>query len=321
MKLNKALALFADYASEKYTPRTIEVYMGNLRQFQKHIGNKNVERISLFDDIISYSQHLRRTGRQPATVNLCMTALRQLWHMLFLLERQFNLTLPFRPLAIPIRKLTITRSHQAITEKDYKRLMRAIESMEPLRPFVRIRDLAIYSLLYDTGLRVNELTGLNIDQLDMVRRSLEVVTEKRRDANKRREVYWTLSTHYFLSKYLEARKEVTGREELFVNSREFKRITSKSIQRNMKVYLKEAGIDPGKYSPHSFRHGVGMRAASKQMYPPLLQQYLGHISPNNTQVYFNLQNEDLRKEWAAKLGDKSTGSMVGQVVTSSELVS
>lgn len=142
-----------------------------------------------------------------------------------------------------------------------------------------------------------------MSNLDLSRRSAEVVTRKRVDHFKRREVYWTLESHLALLGYLDRRCELTNEDTLFLNVQDCERLTPRSIQRCLKGYLRKAGLDPSGVSPHSFRHSVGKRAAQSQMYPPLLQSLLGHRNPNSSQVYYNIQNESLRHEYHTKLGD------------------
>ena len=204
---------------------------------------------------------------------------------------------------IPVKNLVVACSHRPIGEEQFAALIDAITDQVAVLPFIRARDLAIFRLLYDTGLRISELTALNVSSLDMVRRSATVVTRKRVDHLKEREVYWTIETHMALLDYLEHRRQLTATDALFINLHDRSRLSPRSIQRSLKDHLRRAGLDPSGISPHSFRHAVGKRAAANQMYPPLLQSFLGHRNPASSQVYYNLQNEALRHEYHTKLGD------------------
>jgi len=116
-----------------------------------------------------------------------------------------------------------------------------------------------------------------------------------------------------LLQYLDKRQELTSSDELFINLQGRDRLNVRSIQRNLKEYLRQAKLDPSGFSPHSFRHAVGKRAAASQMYPPLLQSLLGHRNPNSSQVYYNIQNEALRQEYHTKLGDMRTEKVLAQI--------
>lgn len=313
MELTRAIEYFSQWSQRKYSMRTVEVYIGHLRQFVAFTGDKPIEEVHLFDDIIAYARHLEKAGRHANTVNLAMTSLRQLWKAMYGLERELGIRLPFMADMIPLKSLVVARSHRPITDEEFFALIEAVATASQTLPFIRARDLAIFTLLYDTGLRVSELTALQVSSLDLVRRSAKVTTRKRRDTFKFRETYWTIETHMALLAYLDLRQELTSSDVLFINLKERDRLTPRSIQRSLKTYLKAAKLDPSGVSPHSFRHAVGKRAAETQMYPPLLQMLLGHRNPNSSQVYYNIRNEALRHEYHTKLGDLRTEKVLQAV--------
>ena len=79
MELSRAIEYFSELGHRKYSSRTMEVYVGHLRQFVEFVGDKPIEEVHLFDDVIRYTRHLERTGLKDNTINLAMTGLRQLW--------------------------------------------------------------------------------------------------------------------------------------------------------------------------------------------------------------------------------------------------
>jgi site-specific recombinase XerD len=302
MRFDQCINYFEEWARRKYSARTTEIYIGHLRRFSTFINAKDIESVQHFEDVMGYIRHLERRGINDSTINLAMIALRQLWKAIYGLERQFGIQVPFLADMIPVKSGVVTKSHQPIDVDDFEKLLVAVQDSSAV-PFMRLRDLTIFRMLYDTGVRISELTALDVSSLDLVRRSAKVITRKRRDAVKFRDTFWTLDTHFILLNYLEMRSTYTQDGPLFINLDDHGRISPRSIQRILKTYLKAAGIDPSRFSPHSFRHSVGKRAAAEQMYPPLLQALLGHRNTNSSVVYYNVQNESLRKEYHAKLGD------------------
>lgn len=113
--------------------------------------------------------------------------------------------------------------------------------------------------------------------------------------------------------YLERRSEVTNSDVLFLNLPKYDRLTQRTIQRRLKDYLRYAKLDPAGVTPHSFRHAVGKRAAAAQMYPPHLQDLLGHRNPNSSKVYYNVTNEDLRQAYHTKIGDMQTDKLLARL--------
>ncbi len=309
MKFQKCIEYFSEWGHGKYSARTLEVYVGHLKQFVAYIDNKDIEAISLFDDVITYVRKLERQGLADNTINIRMIAIRQCWKAMYGLENQLGIKLPFSAEMIPVKSGVVPTSHKPISEKEFNVLITTLSEKMVIDPFIKIRDITIFYFLYDTGLRVSELCDLDISDLDMERRSAKVRSRKRRDRFKHREVYWTFETHLVLSQYLQVRSQYSGKEALFINQRFHERLTTRSIQRGLKGYCKDARLVEKPITPHSFRHSVGERAAKNQMYPPLLQSLLGHKNPNSSQVYYNIHNESLRVEYHKKIGDSQKFSM------------
>src|SRR4030095_9730196 len=107
MELTRAIEYFAEWGHHKYTSRTVELYVLHLKRFVAFIGDKPIESVSLFDDVIAYARHMERAGLRDNTVNLAMIALRQLWKALYGLERQLGIRLPFMADVIPVKNLVI----------------------------------------------------------------------------------------------------------------------------------------------------------------------------------------------------------------------
>lgn len=312
MRFEQCIQYFHDWARQRYSARTAEIYIGHLRRFSSFIKNKSIEQIDLFDDILGYTRYLERHGINDSTINLAMIALRQLWKAMYGLERQFGIRLPFMVDMIAVKSGVVAKSHKPIEAADFEKLLSAIQA-SCMSPFIRLRDQLIFRMLYDTGVRVSELTSLDVTSLDLERRSAKVITRKRRDAIKFRETYWTFDTHHLLIHYLQSRTVLTHDGPLFINMDDHGRLSQRSIQRMLKGYLQQAGIDPSLFSPHSFRHSVGKRAAQSQMYPPLLQNLLGHRHVSSSQVYYNTSNEALRNEYHTKLGDLRTEKVLARL--------
>ncbi len=303
MKFNQAIEKFVEWGTEDYQNRTLELYVDHLRRFSKYIKNKNVEKLSLYDDVIAYRRNLKARGITDSTINLSMTAIRQLWKLLAGLEHELNIKLPFLWHIIPIKRGILPKSHPAISAENFFKLLKATKGSTP---FIQIRDVAILSLFYDTGMRVSEVTALNTTSLDMKDGdwSLRTITRKRRDHAKYRELTWTRETQKLLLAYLDIRQNFTAHDALFINARDGGRLTPRSIERIFKKYAIKAHIDPTIIKPHGCRHGWGERAAESEMYVRYIQEWLGHSSLSGTQIYTKVKNTALKRVFHEKMGDK-----------------
>lgn len=308
MTFDVAISKFLLWGGEQYQDRTIKLYVDHLHRFSKFIKNKLVEDVKLLDDVIGYKRYLKDRGIADTTINMSMTSLRQLWKALTAIEHELGIRMPFSWSAIPLKKGTMSVSHKPITSENFQKL---ITAMHAKNSFILARDVSMFRLFYDCGMRASELTSLNIPQINIADCSLTIITRKRQDNVKYRQLFFTRETAKAVATYLDLREMYPTNDTLFIN---FKcgRLTVRSIERNLKKYCTQAGIDPKNHRPHGFRHGWGMRAAKARMYHPYLQQALGHSNLNSSKVYLNIQNEDLRNEYHLKMGDNMNLQPMGK---------
>lgn len=316
MKFSQAIEKFIEWGTEDYQNRTLEVYVDHLRRFCKFIDDKDIQKISLFDDILEYRRSLRARGISDSTINLSMVSLRQMWKIISALEKQLGIELPFLWNVIPHKNGVVARSHPAITEQDFIKLLQATNTE---KPFIQIRDGTIMSMFYDVGCRVSEMCELNRSSLhiDKPTPSALFITRKRRDHLKTRELTWTRETQKLLLAYLDLLKGYHGCEALWI-TRKGNRMSSRNMQRIMKKYAQKAGLDPQTIKPHGFRHGVGMRCAEAEMHPVYIRDILGHTSITGSNVYIKVKNPKLHQTYHALIGDNKKVDIIPESVVSSK---
>ena len=158
----------------------------------------------------------------------------------------------------------------------------------------RIRDYAIITLFLNCGMRVSELVGINLSDIDSELRSLRVTGK----GNKERIVYLNDACRVALLEYISERK--SGRythvhdNALFLSRLE-QRMSVKTVQAMVYKYLQLAGLESKHYSVHKLRH-----TAATLMYQTgkvdvrVLKEILGHEQLNTTQIYTHVSAERLR---------------------------
>ncbi len=157
--------------------------------------------------------------------------------------------------------------------------------IEKTRPRVEkkgLRDRAILELLYSSGIRVGELVGLNLNQLDLDLGIVKVMGKGRKE----RIVPVGSKAVESLKTYLEKRAALNGGDPLFVNSGG-ERLTARSVGRLIKKYTKSSGIFR-KVSPHSLRHTFATHLLDAGADIREIQEMLGHASLSTTQRYIHL---------------------------------
>ncbi len=146
----------------------------------------------------------------------------------------------------------------------------------------RLRDHAILELLYSSGIRVGELVGLDLNQLDLDLGIVKVMGKGRKE----RIVPVGSKAAESLKAYLAKRAGLSGENALFVNSRG-KRLTARSVGRLIKEYTKRSGIFR-RISPHTLRHSFATHLLDAGADIREIQEMLGHASLSTTQRYIHL---------------------------------
>jgi integrase/recombinase XerC len=189
------------------------------------------------------------------------------------------------------------------TPRQSKRLPKAItiEQVEKLlaapddRDVLGLRDRAMLETLYSTGIRVSELVGLELEDIDVVGEALKV------KGKGKKERVVPLGSHALaaIKRYMDqlrsdvrynvAWAESRTRRPLFVN-KHGGRLSSRSVRRKLDKYLKQVGLDPT-ISPHTLRHSFATHLLDNGADLRSVQELLGHQSLSTTQVYTHLTTQ------------------------------
>ena len=150
------------------------------------------------------------------------------------------------------------------------------------------RDRAILELLYSCGLRVSELVGINLNNLDLISMSVKVLGK----GNKERMVPLGSKACAAIKTYISQRLDLKPEDDyLFVNSRGG-RLSTRSIDRIIKKYAAISGI-PKNISPHVLRHTFATHLLGGGADLRAIQEMLGHKSLSTTQRYTHISIEKI----------------------------
>lgn len=156
------------------------------------------------------------------------------------------------------------------------------------------RDYCILTLFLNCGMRLSELVGINLTDIDRELRSLRVLGK----GNKERIIYLNDACKTVLKDYIEIRTspkyENVKTKALFL-SRLNKRISAKTVQWMVYKYLEQAGLEAKHYSVHKLRHTAAtLMYQSGNVDVRVLKDILGHEQLNTTQIYTHVSNENMR---------------------------
>ena len=154
---------------------------------------------------------------------------------------------------------------------------------------VKELDSPILTIFLNCGLRISELIGLNLT--DIQGDALRVLGK----GNKVRIVYLNDACKTALERYLAVRRPVSGRDQnaLFLSSRN-QRISRSNVHALVKKHLSQAGLDSARYSSHKLRHTAATLMLQNGVDVKAVQEVLGHEHLNTTEIYTHIDNEALR---------------------------
>ncbi|MGC8540724.1 MAG: tyrosine recombinase XerC [Phycisphaerae bacterium] len=244
---------------------------------EKLLLNANAE------DVRRYLQHMREHNYSKATVARKLATLRSFFK--FLNKRGLTGNNPMLSIRTP--KLD-KRLPKFMTEEQVTRLLRTPDDSDILGS----RDKAMLEVIYSSGLRVSELVGLNVDDLDAVGGVLKV-----RGKGKKERVSPVGQTAIAaLTKYMDQRKTIMTQDSpdapLFIN-KHGQRLSTRSVRRKLDKYLIEAHLDPD-ISPHTLRHSFATHMLNHGADLRVVQELLGHQSLSTTQIYTHLTTKRIQ---------------------------
>jgi len=172
-----------------------------------------------------------------------------------------------------------------MTEEEVYKLIESAFAKNDL-DLLGLRDRAILEAFYSSGLRISELVGLNIDDLD----AISGVVKIRGKGKKERIVPIGEAALSTIKKYLDKRKKQT--DAVFLNNHN-RRITTRGVRDIVTKYLRIAGIKPG-VSAHTFRHSFATHLLNRGADLRTVQELLGHANLSTTQIYTHLTTERLK---------------------------
>jgi integrase/recombinase XerC len=282
---------FLDYLTyeRNVSGNTVAAYRDDLESFVKFLCNDyfNMGRdqldMSRIDHLTirSYLASLSRRKLSRATVARHLSALRSFFK--HLVREGVVEANPARTVSTPKREKHLPAVMQT---SDVALLLEQPDTSATLG----LRDAAWMELLYASGLRIGELVGIDIDDLELRSRLVKVHGK----GSKERIVPFGTKAEEALRAYLAVRGELVSdpdEQAVFVNYRG-KRITTRSVRRLFDDYLKAASMRAG-ISPHTMRHSFATHLLNAGADLRGIQELLGHASLSTTQKYTHLNDWQL----------------------------
>lgn len=277
-------ALWLDRGLSK---NTLDSYRHDLRLVEQFLESRaqtltNASAIDL-SDYFSFRLDSEKEYKNSSTARL-MSALRRYYQ--YLCREKIRLDDPSAKLQSP---KTIKPLPKSLSESEVDALL----SSPDLTDIVQFRDKAMLELLYATGLRVSELVGLTMEQIDLQQGVLRVTGK----GNKTRLVPLGEESVYWLERYIdEARPELLNGQssDTLFPSRRANMMVRQTFWHRIKFYAQVCGIDKEVLSPHVLRHAFATHLLNYGADLRVVQMLLGHSDLSTTQIYTHIAQDRLK---------------------------
>ena len=259
-----------------------------IKNYKKNIKDINLETINK-EVIINYLEYLESVKKNSiSTRNQRLAAIKSFYNYLALEE------IEYLPLCNEILSIKMKKNNQETVKYLSKEGIREILSLPNASTKYGIRDLAILTLLYDSGARVQELITLNVCDINFNNKTLNLYGKGR----KNRTIPLLKQTIKILKKYIEVYNINSNNSLLFFNNRK-EPLTRMGITYIINKYVKTAKKKNPiefqiKVTPHVFRHSKAMHLLESGVNLVYIRDLLGHKSVITTEIYAKANPETKR---------------------------
>lgn len=261
---------------KNYSKHTILNYRLDLEDFGKFLGGSEIEKTDYLT-LRKYLAALKEKKIGTKTILRHLSSIRSFFK--FLTRDGYIKTNPALSISSPK-----TEKHlpMFLTEDEVSRLLAAVVPHDE-RGF---RDRAILETFYSTGMRISELVGLNVQDIDFISGVTKVMGKGRKE----RIVPIGEAALKAVRDYLEKRKKQA--DELFLN-KNGRRITDRGVRGIVRKYIRLTSMRQG-ISPHTFRHSFATHLLNRGADLRSVQELLGHANLATTQIYTHLTTDRLK---------------------------
>lgn len=251
------------------------------------------------DDFRAFVRFLGRQNLGRAATALRFSALRTFYK--FLIRHGAVASSPIKNVSLPklprrLPKFLTREQMEVLLDAPLKPLKeKPLKTRgRPVSPSLCLRDAAILETIYSCGLRVSELSGLRVEDIDPGEQLVRVRGKGKKErlspigekALQAIEKYWSTLP----------RRPAQNEPVFLAHTREISPVGTEDISRRLKKYLVIAGLDPG-LTPHKLRHSYATHLLDAGADLRSVQELLGHAHLVTTQVYTHLTTERLKKAY------------------------
>ena len=265
---------------------TLDSYRSDLEQFSSWLEKNNLSYLKTSKkEILSYLSFLFQKGLGSKTVARKLSSLKSFFRYLV-----FKSIIPNDPSSEVETPKLLKSIPKSISEKEVEALLAAPDE----KTDIGLRDKTMIETLYSCGLRISELTNLELLNLNLRQGVIRVIGK----GQKERLVPMGDQLIGLLELYISSsRKNLLNKRHsdfLFLSTRG-QRMTRQSFWHRIKHYCLASGFEPDKISPHVLRHAFATHLLNNGADLRVVQLLLGHSDLNTTQIYTEVARQRLKR--------------------------
>jgi len=267
--------------------RTILNYRGWIEDFFSYINENQDKDIITIDKIklstVRYQKSLIAKGQKNSTINLKTIALNSFYKFMGLLDKdRRGRDIPLKVELLEVNKKHSIEDNRLLESSDFYKLLDVVKVANDTRA------LALFSFLYDTGARISEALGVNIEDIEDLGGAYKIPIRGKR--SKERDLEFDESVYANIKSYLAATgRTLKTKGPLFITERkidgEYKRLSSRSADLIVKKYGKETGLPSTKFFSHNFRKLMARTMLDGGNSLDKVKSFLGHSNISTTALY------------------------------------
>ncbi|MED7788207.1 site-specific tyrosine recombinase/integron integrase [Francisella sp. 19X1-34] len=261
---------------KNYSKETINNYKRDLIQLNNTLGERNIIDLN-YNDISTWIKKLHAQGNSSKTIQRKLSSIRSFYN--FLLNNEVIAKNPTLGIKAP---------------KGEKKLPKAINIDElayllDIAPCndIEARDIASFDLLYSCGIRISELSSIQIKDINIGDKNVRVIGK----GNKERVVYFGAKTLINLKRWLDVRNSFNPQSDYLFISQNGSHLTNRSIQKRLEIFAQKYATKH--IHPHMLRHSFASHVLDSSKDLLAVKDLLGHSDISSTQIYTHLNFQQL----------------------------
>ncbi len=274
---------------KNFSKHTAKAYCSDVLSFLIWIDDESCENVN-FSKVRDYLRFIQKFNYKKTTIARKIASIRTFYKFLYR-ERKvdsnpaMNLTSPKRPKSLP----------KFLTPDEIEKILNNVKIDTPSG----FRNRAILELLWATGMRVSELSGLNFGDLNLENNEIRVFGK----GSKERIILVTDRAKTYLERYIDSARmlipkgyrieDPTENSPVFINNTGY-RLQTKTIRNVINEIVEKIEL-PKKVTPHVFRHSFATHLIENGADLRVVQELLGHASISNTQIYTHVSMQHMKE--------------------------